>query len=89
MECPGDCKVLGWVTLNNASNNDTFMSKLEEELKSCGIPFDYVKNHIRYIHTTSVHSSHVLFPCLIMSFKLFPPHHQPGMQSCFKGTHKS
>ena len=38
---------IGWVTLDNASNNDTFMLKLEEELKRRGIPFDRVKNRIR------------------------------------------
>lgn len=38
---------LGWITLDNASNNDTFMSKLEEELRKRGIPFDHIENRIR------------------------------------------
>ncbi|KIJ98154.1 hypothetical protein K443DRAFT_133552 [Laccaria amethystina LaAM-08-1] len=38
---------IGWVTLDNASNNDTFMVSLERELRAHGIPFDHTKNRIR------------------------------------------
>jgi len=40
---------IGWVTMDNASNNDTFMSKLEEELKLRNIPFDKVSRRIRSV----------------------------------------
>lgn len=35
--------------MDNASNNDTFMSKLEEELKLRNIPFDKVGRRIRSV----------------------------------------
>jgi len=40
---------IGWVTLDNASNNDTFMASLERELTARGILFDRVENRIRYV----------------------------------------
>ncbi|KIM34692.1 hypothetical protein M413DRAFT_75729, partial [Hebeloma cylindrosporum] len=40
---------IGWVTMDNASNNDTFMSKLEEELKARNVPFDKVGRRIRSV----------------------------------------
>jgi hypothetical protein len=39
---------IGWVTLDNASNNDTMMESLERELKTQGIPFNRITRHIRY-----------------------------------------
>jgi len=41
---------IGWITLDNASNNDTFMSSLERELNARGIPFERDGNRIRYIN---------------------------------------
>jgi hypothetical protein len=38
---------IGWVTLDNASNNDTFMSTLERLLRHRGIKFDRVTWRIR------------------------------------------
>ncbi|KAJ7433151.1 hypothetical protein FB451DRAFT_1064717, partial [Mycena latifolia] len=38
---------LGWITLDNASNNDTFMACLERELIRRGIPFCKFKRRIR------------------------------------------
>ena len=35
--------------MDNASNNDTFMSKLDEELKARDIPFDKVGRRIRLV----------------------------------------
>ncbi|KJA23886.1 hypothetical protein HYPSUDRAFT_114830, partial [Hypholoma sublateritium FD-334 SS-4] len=37
---------IGWVTLDNASNNDTFMIALERELQARDIPFDHIENRI-------------------------------------------
>ncbi|PCH40576.1 hypothetical protein WOLCODRAFT_67316, partial [Wolfiporia cocos MD-104 SS10] len=39
---------LGWITLDNASNNGTFMRCLEAELKLHGIAFDHMQRRIRY-----------------------------------------
>ena len=39
---------IGWVTLDNASNNDTMMESLERELKTRGIPFNRITHRIRY-----------------------------------------
>jgi hypothetical protein len=38
---------IGWVTLDNTSNNDTFMITLAAELRALRIPFDAVKRRIR------------------------------------------
>ena len=38
---------IGWATLDNASNNDTFMTTLAAELRALRIPFDAVKRRIR------------------------------------------
>ena len=38
---------IGWATLDNASNNDTFMTTLAAELQALRIPFDAVKRRIR------------------------------------------
>ncbi|KAL4262028.1 Zinc finger BED domain-containing [Pleurotus pulmonarius] len=38
---------IGWVTVDNASNNDTFLHHLEAELKHRNIPFSHIKHHIR------------------------------------------
>jgi hypothetical protein len=35
------------VTLDNASNNDTMMEEVADELKALNIPFDMVGNRIR------------------------------------------
>ena len=39
---------IGWVTLDNASNNDTMVESLERELKTRGIPFNRITRRIRY-----------------------------------------
>ncbi|KAL0957781.1 hypothetical protein HGRIS_001558 [Hohenbuehelia grisea] len=39
---------VGAITLDNASNNNTFLENLEEILISKGIPFDRDGNRIRY-----------------------------------------
>lgn len=36
------------ITLDNASNNNTMMEELAEELHELGIPFDKDGNRIRY-----------------------------------------
>ena len=38
---------LGTITMDNASNNDTFMSELKELLRADNIPFDEDGNRIR------------------------------------------
>ncbi|KAF8868234.1 hypothetical protein CPB84DRAFT_1697018, partial [Gymnopilus junonius] len=38
---------IGWITVDNASNNDTFMATLEDELRLRNIPFNRVNNRIR------------------------------------------
>jgi hypothetical protein len=38
---------IGWITLDNASNNNTFMTTLERELKHRRIPFKKTKRQIR------------------------------------------
>ncbi|KAJ8457523.1 hypothetical protein ONZ45_g18279 [Pleurotus djamor] len=38
---------IGWVTVDNASNNTTFIECLERELKILGIPFSQSERHIR------------------------------------------
>jgi hypothetical protein len=41
---------IGWITLDNASNNDTFLYHLERLLKERNIYFDAVLRHIRSVH---------------------------------------
>jgi hypothetical protein len=38
------------VTLDNASNNDTMMEEVADELKVLNIPFDIVGNQIRCVN---------------------------------------
>ena len=38
---------IGWITMDNASNNDTFAEVLEQELKSRQIPFNRFERRIR------------------------------------------
>lgn len=51
---------IGWITLDNASNNDTFLSKFKEKLISCGIAFDNIKQCIRYANTHIWHQVYSL-----------------------------
>ncbi|KAG2338126.1 hypothetical protein BDR05DRAFT_842342, partial [Suillus weaverae] len=37
---------IGWITMDNAANNDTFMNHLEHELIRCNIVFDRRLHHI-------------------------------------------
>ncbi|TFK31690.1 hypothetical protein BDQ12DRAFT_618437, partial [Crucibulum laeve] len=39
---------LGWITLDNASNNDTLMASLESKLQHQHIPFNKSTQRIRY-----------------------------------------
>lgn len=41
---------IGCITLDNATNNDTFMEKLEAELQKRSIPFDKKAWHIRSVY---------------------------------------
>lgn len=41
------CLQIGWITLDNASNNDTLLTSLERTFKSMNIPFSHIKNRIR------------------------------------------
>ncbi|KZT04769.1 uncharacterized protein LAESUDRAFT_657303, partial [Laetiporus sulphureus 93-53] len=38
---------IGWITMDNASNNDTFIAALEQELTRRQIAFDAIKRRIR------------------------------------------
>jgi hypothetical protein len=38
---------IGWWTLDNATNNDTFMAELEKVLHAKGISFSSTENHIQ------------------------------------------
>jgi hypothetical protein len=38
---------IGWVTVDNVSNNTTMMSVFGLLLRACGIKFDYLKCHIQ------------------------------------------
>jgi len=40
---------IGWITLDNASNNDTFLRHLKELLHECGITFDIISQRIRFV----------------------------------------
>ena len=40
---------MGWVTVDNTSNNDTFLEALEEELEMQDIPFNRVECHIQSV----------------------------------------
>ncbi|PBK80388.1 hypothetical protein ARMGADRAFT_892284, partial [Armillaria gallica] len=40
------CSQMGWISLDNASNNDTMMAFLEMLLMQCRIEFDAIKQHI-------------------------------------------
>ena len=44
---------MGWISLGNASNNDTMMAFLETLLMQCGIEFDALKRHIWYDNHSS------------------------------------
>jgi len=41
---------IGWATLNNASNNNTWGETLEFELGKRGIPFSISEQHIQYVY---------------------------------------
>jgi hypothetical protein len=41
---------IGWITLDNASNNDTFLYHLEELLEERNISFDATRRRIRSVH---------------------------------------
>ena len=41
---------IGWITVNNASNNDTFLYYLKRLLKEWNIYFDAVLHHIQSVH---------------------------------------
>jgi hypothetical protein len=45
---------IGWITCDNASNNDTLMETLETLLAHRHIEFDQVKSRIRYAYITSL-----------------------------------
>ena len=40
---------IGWVTLDNATNNDTFFAHLGQSLRQWGIKFNHIEWQIRYI----------------------------------------
>ncbi|KIK00294.1 hypothetical protein K443DRAFT_100729, partial [Laccaria amethystina LaAM-08-1] len=47
LDCLSITSKIGWVTMDNATNNDTLMASLERELRAWGIVFDHVENRIR------------------------------------------
>lgn len=58
------------MTVDNASNNDTFMSHLEILLRARSIPFDRVQRQIRYVAPNTcmiftVYIRHSCFPHII------------------------
>ncbi|KAG2124354.1 hypothetical protein DEU56DRAFT_744665, partial [Suillus clintonianus] len=46
----------GQITMDNASNNDTFMLELETELDKRGIPFDHAGNRLCFSNSTDLHT---------------------------------
>jgi hypothetical protein len=40
---------IGWITLDNASNNDTFLRHLKELLHERGITFDIISQRIQFV----------------------------------------
>lgn len=48
---------IGWWTLDNASNNNTFMSTLAKMLKDRGITFNHFDRRIRYVRSVSLRLS--------------------------------
>jgi hypothetical protein len=55
---------IGWITLDNASNNDTFLCHLEKLLKDRNISFDAVLRRIRSVHiATSLHTFIIFCRC--------------------------
>lgn len=64
----GVVKNVGWWTADNASNNDTFMVSLAEELNELGIPFDSIENRIRcFPHIVKIASQHLLLKLSAMT----------------------
>jgi hypothetical protein len=59
---------IGWVTLDNASNNDTLMYHLELLLRGRGIPFDRVQRRIRYVVCCSA-------PLTLILLQVLPSYH--------------
>ena len=57
------------VTLDNASNNDTMMEEVADELKVLNIPFDIVGNRIRCVNVIYIN---VLIVTLTWEFSCFP-----------------
>ena len=58
---------MGWITLDNASNNDTFMETLGELLETRDIEFDVVERRIRCV------DNHYLMVIAILYFlKVLP-----------------
>ncbi|KAK7006945.1 HAT family dimerization domain-containing protein, partial [Favolaschia claudopus] len=60
---------LGWVTLDNASNCDTFVDRLASELRKRGIPFNRVQRRIRcFPHIVNLACKAVLAAITNMDF---------------------
>ncbi|KAL4254558.1 Zinc finger BED domain-containing [Pleurotus pulmonarius] len=79
---------IGWVTLDNASNNDTFTSFLEFELRQRGIVFDRCKNRIRcFPHIVNLACKAVLGAITNMEFASeTAPDYNPDDASMFRET---
>lgn len=55
---------IGWITLDNASNNDTFLYHLEELLSERNISFDAVHRRIRSVYIAiSLYISNSVYRC--------------------------
>jgi hypothetical protein len=75
---------IAWVTLDNATNNDTFMIHLETLLRDRNIPFDKVQRRIRYVDSCFRERTALR----LIFVQLFSPRYQSRMSSCHQGAHE-
>jgi hypothetical protein len=52
---------IGWITLDNASNNDTFLYHLEKLLKERNISFDAIRRRIRSVRISLSLRTFIIF----------------------------
>lgn len=63
---------IGWITLDNASNNDTFFVHLQRLLRQWNIKFNHIEQHIRFISSIFTIIWHCILIQLPFLLRCFP-----------------
>lgn len=72
---------IGWITVDNASNNDTMMQYIQDQLIATGISFDQTQNRIRQDNIYYL-IYYLLISLLFNFFRCFPHIVNLTVQSC-------